>query len=283
MSKTTNRSKCILALSDLHCGSVYGMLPPDFVTSDDGAKKQNPGQRYLWECWTYLRDRIKGLPITAVVVNGDCIDGRQQAQRGTELALPMLEDQTAAAECCLKFLRPATGDAKWYFTQGTEYHDAKAGREVEVLARAMGATPYVGLGTGRYCREALDLEIDGVITNFAHGISCSGGLYRATAPDREAVWSALAGKEGKMPRADCLVRSHAHYFVHLEHQTKHAVICPAWQLQTRFMRKNSVYRMLPDIGAVLVWIDGEAKARREDGVFVQKILFDLPKIGTTKV
>jgi hypothetical protein len=260
------------------------MLPPDFQTSDDGAKKQNPGQRYLWECWQYLIKRVAGLPVAAVVVNGDCIDGRQEAQRGTELALPMLEDQTAAAEKCLLTLKAGIkAKPKWYFTQGTEYHDAKAGREVEVLARALGATPYSGLGTGRYCREVLDLEIDGVVCNFAHGISCSGGLYRATAPDREAVWSALAGKEGKMPKADALVRSHAHYFVHLEHQTKHAAICPAWQLQTRFMRKNSVYRMLPDIGAILLWIDGEAKARREDGVFVEKILFELPKIGTTKL
>jgi len=278
------RDKCVLVVGDLHCGSIYGMLPPDFQTSDEGVKRQNPGQKYLWDCWQYLAARIAGLPIVAVVVNGDCIDGRQQAQRGTELALPMLEDQTAAAEKCLLTLKDGIkAKPKWYFTAGTEFHDQKAGREVEVLARALGATPYNGLGTGRYCREVLDLEIDGVVGNFAHSISCSGGLYRATAPDREAVWSALAGKEGKMPKADVLVRSHAHYFVHLEHQTKHALICPCWQLQTRFMRKNSVYRMIPDIGAVIIWIDGEAKARREDGVFVEKILFDLPKIGTTKL
>ena len=276
--------KCVLVLSDLHCGSIYGMMPPGFETSDGAEKKQNPGQRYLWECWEYLAEKVADLPIVAAVVNGDCIDGRQQAQRGTELALPMIEDQTAAAEATLKFLfGKIKTNPKKYFTQGTEYHDAKAGREVEVLARSLGATRYNGLGTGRYCREALDLEIDGVVINFAHGISCSGGLYRATAPDREAVWSALAGKEGKLPKADALVRSHAHYFVHLEHQTKHAAICPCWQLQTRFMRKNSIYRMLPDIGAILLWIDGDAKARHEDGVFLQKILFDLPKIGTTKL
>jgi hypothetical protein len=275
---------CVLVVSDLHCGSIYGMLPPGFQTSDGKTLGQNPGQAYLWKCWQFLCDRVAKLPVAAVVVNGDVIDGRQQAQRGTELALPMIEDQSAAAEAALAHLKAALGSRpKFYFTQGTEYHDAKAGREVEVVARALSATPYSGLGTGRYCREVLDLEIDGVVCNFAHGISVSGGLYRATSPDREAVWSALAGKEGKMPRADALVRSHAHYFVHVEHQTKHAVICPAWQLQTRFMRKNSVYRMIPDIGAILLWIDGEAKRRREDGVFVEKILFDLPKIGTTKL
>jgi hypothetical protein len=278
------KDKCVLFVGDLHCGSIYGMMPPGFVASDDAEKKQNPGQRYLWECWEDMTSRVADLPIVAVVVNGDCIDGRQQAQRGTELALPMLEDQTAAAEQTLTYLFDRIKNKpKKYFTQGTEYHDAKAGREVEVLARSLGATRYNGLGTGRYCREVLDLEIDGVVINAAHSISCSGGLYRATAPDREAVWSALAGKEGKMPKADALVRSHAHYFVHLEHQTKHATICPCWQLQTRFMRHNSVYRMIPDIGVVVLWVDGDAKAQHDDPIQVKKILYDLPKIGTTKL
>jgi hypothetical protein len=41
--------------------------------------------------------------------------------------------------------------------------------------------------------------------------------------------------------------------------------------------------MLPDIGAVLLWIDPNAKRRHEDGVNVKKILFDLPKMETTKL
>jgi hypothetical protein len=260
------------------------MLPPNFRTSDDAPRALNPGQEYLWQCWEYLRDKVRSLPIAAVVVNGDIVDGRQQAQRGTELCLPLIEDQAAAAEQTLRYLLSGIASRpKLYMTQGTEYHDAKAGREVEVVARMLGARPYRGLGTGRHCREVLDLDVDGVVVNFSHGISVSGGLYRATSPDREGVWSALAGKEGKLPRADVVVRSHAHYFVHVEHASKHIVITPCWQLQTRYMRRNSVYRMLPDIGAVLVWIDGERKQRKEDGVIIEKILFDLPRVGTTKL
>jgi|SRR5579884_584196 len=273
--------KCLLVVSDLHCGSIYGLLPPGFTTSDGRVVSPNAGQAYLWSCWSSLAEHVGKLKIAGVIVNGDVVDGRQQAQRGTELCLPMIEDQAAAAEACLKFLRKHTGSAKWYFTQGTEYHDAKAGREVEVVARALNARPYVGAGTGRYCREVLDLEVDGVVSNFSHGISVSGGLYRATSPDREGVWSALAGKEGKVPKADAVVRSHAHYFVHVEHESKHILITPCWQLQTRFMRRNSAYRMLPSIGAVLLWIDGGAKRRGDDPVRVQKILYPLPPIKTT--
>lgn len=34
---------CVLVVSDLHCGSIYGMLPPGFQTSDGKTLGQNPG------------------------------------------------------------------------------------------------------------------------------------------------------------------------------------------------------------------------------------------------
>ncbi len=275
--------KRILVLSDLHCGSIYGMHPPKFLASDDRGVPQNPGQAYLWRCWKDLAARVKRMRIHAVVVNGDVIDGYQRAQRGTELNLPMIADQAAAAEEVLKVMKKATGKAVWYFTQGTEYHDSKAGREIENVARSLGAQSYRGLGTGRHSREVLDLEVDGVVCNFMHGVSCSSGLYRATAPDREGIWSALAGKEGKMPKADAVVRSHAHFFVRVEHPTKHILITPCWELQTRFMRKNSAYRMLPDIGAVILVIDPAAKKAGEDPIHLKKILYPLPPIKTVKL
>ncbi len=274
---------CVVVVSDLHCGSIYGMLPPKFLTSDEKIVGQNPGQQYLWKCWEDAISRVRNLPVQAIVLNGDAIDGSQRAQRGTELSLPMLEDQTTAAEATLRPLLDALPGVPSYAVQGTEYHDAKAGREVEVLARALRCQPYNGLGSGRYCREVLDLEIDGVVLNFAHGISVAGGLYRATPPDREGVWSALAGKEGRAPKSDVVVRSHVHNFIHVEHANKHIVITPCWQLQTRYMRKNSVYRMMPDIGLIVIWVDVEEKTRGEDPIHVDKILYRLPDRKPTKL
>jgi hypothetical protein len=43
-----NGTKNILVLGDVHVGSIYGLLPPDFVSSDGGEKPQNDGQKYLW-------------------------------------------------------------------------------------------------------------------------------------------------------------------------------------------------------------------------------------------
>jgi len=253
----------ILVVSDLHVGSVYGLLPPGYHDSRGNEIRQNIGQKYLWDCWMDLAARLKRLRPDVVVVNGDLVDGR----RG-ELCLQSPVDQ---AEACLQVLQ-ALGcrGAKWFFIQGTEFHDSEVGREVEVVASRIG-TAYTGLGAGVYTREVLDLECGGVVVNFAHGISTGAGLYRAVAIDREALWSALAGKVGCLPKADVIVRSHAHYFVHVEHASKHAVVTPCWQLQTRFMRRRSVYRMVPDIGAVVLDVaPGQVRVR--------KILYPLPSL-----
>lgn len=275
------KPKKIGVVSDMHCGSIFGLLPPDFITSDGREIRPNVGQSYLWKCWEDAAGYVGELD--ALIVNGDAIDGGQQAQHGTELCLPMLEDQSEAAYQCLKFLRKETEHPAVYCVTGTEYHDSKAGREMEVIAQRLGAKRYQGLGTGRFCHEVLDLEVDGVILNFSHGTSIAGGLYRATPPDREAVWSALAGKTGKAPKADVCVRSHAHHFVHVEHPSKHAVVSPCWQLQTRFMRKHSVYRMMPDIGMLVIEVDGDAKKRGDDPCRITKRLYPLPEPRVTKL
>ncbi len=275
-------AKGVLVVSDLHVGSIFGMLPPDFKSSDDRIIPQSHAQQYLWERWQDLIRVVSGLNIVVVVMNGDMVDGTQDRQKGTELALPILADQAEAALECLRPVKRALGpDVVWYGIQGTEYHEGKAGREAEIVAMGIGARPYQGLGTGRFCREVLNLRIDGVIGNFSHGTSVATGFYRATPADREGIWSALAGKEGKMPKAEYVVRAHAHNYVHVEHASKHIVIGPCWQLQTRYMRKNSVYRMVPDLGAVIYWIDGSLAKYGADPVVVQKLLYPLPPVPVT--
>ncbi len=274
-----NNPKRILVVSDLHVGSIYGILPPKFVTSAGAEILPNVGQKYLWQCWEHAAANVGAVDV--LVVNGDAIDGKQQAQEGTEICLPLLEDQSEAAYQCLDYLQRAINFPKIFCVAGTEYHDQRAARETEVIAQRIGAQRYQGMGTGRYCREVLDLEVNGAILNFSHGTSIAGGLYRATPPDREAVWSALSGKQGKAARADAVIRSHAHHFVHVEHPSKHALITPCWQLQTRFMRKNSVYRMMPDIGYVVVSIDPDAKKLGDDPCIISKKLYPLPEPKVT--
>jgi predicted phosphodiesterase len=227
--------------------------------------------------WATTRDRID-----AIVVVGDVVDGKQFKSHGAELCLPLIVDQEEASEAILTPLLSAT-KCPVYFVKGTFYHDDEAGRSVDNVAKALRGVMYEGLGSGTYAKSVLDLNVDGVVCDFSHGISVSGGLYRAVAIDREALWSVLAAKMNETPNADVIVRGHAHYFVHIEHTSKHALILPAWQLQTDYMRKNSRYRMIPDIGAVKLSIDGDAKKRGEDPCQIRKRIYKLPKPSVTNL
>jgi hypothetical protein len=265
----------ILCVSDIHPGSIFGMLPPDFVASTGMPVHQAVWQRYLWECWLDMIAWATKAPLDAIVVVGDVVEGKQFKGHCSELCLPLVLDQEEASQAILGPLI-AKAKCKTYFVKGTFYHDDELGRSVDNVAKGLKATVYDGLGTGKYAKEVLDLDVDGVVLDFSHGISVSGGLYRAVSIDREALWSALAGKADQVPKADVIIRGHAHYFVHVEHSSKHGLILPAWQLQTSFMRKNSRYRMIPDIGAVVLEIDGEAKKRGEDPCRLRKKLYPLP-------
>lgn len=272
----------VLVVSDLHAGSDVGLWPDKGMPMPDGTERPlNSGQKHLLSCWRHLTNVVKNdIRPDIVVVNGDLLDGDQRKSAGTEAVTTILPAQQKAA---IKLLEPLTGSAKEvYVTRGTPYHDGLRGMNVELVADQLGA---VESAPGWHSWNLLDLEINGVVLNIQHGISASSGLYRATALDREGIWSALAGKDGKVPKADAVVRSHVHSFVAVQHPSKWIVVTPCWQLQTEYMRKNSAYRMLPDIGAVILDVDPSAKKKGEDPINLRKLLYSLPvtKPITSKV
>jgi len=277
----------LLLLSDLHIGSIFGLLPPDFVANDGSEVRQNAGQQYLWECFSDMISWAAGFHIDAIFINGDLIDGRQPKSQGAELCLPLPNDQEEAAVFTLRFLRNKLKkllklepevEIPTYVVQGTEYHDGRGASELESIAARLNAVEYQCLhGTGRFTREVCGVNFDGVNVNLAHHVGGGGGFAKSGGIDRELLWSAIAGVEDRALRADLLCRSHLHYFVHLEKPTQHAVITPCWQLQTRFMRKRSVYSLRPDIGAVIAHLDPSEKAAGRDPIAISKMLYPLPE------
>lgn len=275
--------KRIAVVSDLQCGSIFGMLPPNFLTSEGIPKIQNAGQKYLWECWIDFCERAGRFDPDAIIANGDMNDGRQRKSEGVELSLNLIADQVNAAVRCLRVLKKRCPRAKWYFTRGTAYHVGHAGQDEEEVAKALNAEKYSSVGTGVYVREVLWLDIEGVIVEAAHHIGVSQGFYRLTQLDKEMQWSAMAAKDNTkgVPKADLLIRSHVHNFQHAEHASKQGLVTPCWQLQTSFMRKNSTYRMLPDIGGVFIEIDGSAKKKGKPPCRILKELYPLPAVQVT--
>lgn len=280
------KTKRLCVIGDLHVGSVFGLAPPDFITSDDIVLSLNKAQQYLWECWVDFASRTGKYDPDIVIVNGDLVEGIQRKEGGLGLSLRSMVDQKAAAIEVLTLLKKAVrSDCKFFFVQGTKYHTGENGEAEEDVAALFGARRYSSVGAGRLVREVLWLDVSGVIVECAHAIGGTTGFYRATALDREMQWSAMAGKDESkgVPKADILLRSHVHFFISLEHASKQGAILPCWQLQTRYARKGSLHRMLPDIGGVFITVDPLAKRRGEPAGRLIKQLYSLPPVPITKV
>ena len=283
-----NRSKAlltgirnILVIGDLHVGSIYGMLPPDFVSSDGAEKPQNDGQKYLWECWQDMKTKAARFSIDSVVVNGDLIEGKQPKQRASELTLVAPNDQESAAVFLMRDLRnwieKNTGrQVPFFFVQGTEYHEGRGAEELEsIAARVQGANIDSNF-SGRHCKEVLDLDMGGTVLNFAHHLGGGSGFTRSGSLDAEALWCQITSSKGQAVAADLIVRSHLHFFMHVEHTGRHAFLCPCWQLQTRFARHRSAYKLMPDIGALIFHVSPDAKKQGADPIAFTKLLYRLP-------
>jgi len=267
----------VLVISDGHVGSIAGLWPYDFVLPDGRKVGLNDGQRYLLSCWKDFCSFVRRERPDILVINGDWVDGEAYRSLGKESTTTLMAAQKKAA---IELLSPILDVAKErYVVQGTEYHDLRSGEAAEDIAREIGA---IGPHRGAFSHEFLNLDLDGVVINFSHGISTTTGLYRAVAVDRESLWAGLAKERVSNSDADLIVRSHAHCFVHVEGHSRHALITPCWQLQTRYMRRHSLYRLLPDIGAVLISVYPRLRKEKRDPFVIQKLLYPLPPFPVVK-
>jgi len=271
----------ILVVGDLHVGSIYGMLPPDFVSSDGAEKPQNDGQKYLWDCWQDMKTKAAKFSIDSVVVNGDLIEGKQAKQKASELTLVAPNDQESAAVFVLRDLRNwleknTRRTVPFFIVQGTEYHEGRGAEELESIAGRIQGETIKSNFSGRHCKEVLDLDIGGTVLNFAHHLGGGSGFTRSGSLDAEALWCQVTSSKGQAIAADLIVRSHLHYYMHVEHVNRHAFLCPCWQLQTRFARHRSAYKLIPDIGALIFHINPEGKKHGIDPIAFTKLLYRLP-------
>jgi hypothetical protein len=273
-----------VVVSDIHAGSIYGLLPPGFITFEGVEKKLNVGQQYLWECWQDFCERVKEFKPDFVIANGDLIDGPQKKNHGSELSLITPGDQSKAATQTLQYLRKATGSAcKWYFTQGTPYHTGAYGDAEEDIAHKCSAEKYPSVGTGKYCREVLTLEVDGgLMVEAAHHIS-TASVYKTTPLEKESQATWMANVTHETPRIDLAIRSHVHHYRNVEHGTGKILTTPCWQLQTRYARKNSVSRLLPDIGGVFFVLDYQAKKAGGEWCRLWPEKYILPPVQVAKL
>lgn len=226
------RPDLIIVISDLHCGSTVGLLPPGFQTLEGQRVAQNPIQLWLWKCWLdanrWIADLAAGRPFV-LVVNGDAIEGNHH--KTTQIISPDIGDHVEAA---IHVLRPLVAKAaKTFFVKGTECH---VGNAEIVLGKALKTE--VDRETGQPAWDRLVIDVNGVRCVFRHHIGTSmrrglAGTQLSMQLAEEQVEAANAGEE--IPRVLCC--AHRHKFGYYQDNRGLSLVTPPWQGLTRFAHK----------------------------------------------
>ena len=187
----------VLIVSDLHCGSHFGLTPPRWQHKADSAKYQKL-QAITWEWWCKEIKRAGNIDL--VICNGDAIDGTGYRSGGTEQITTDRQEQVEIAIECLSKIKAK----KFHFTYGTPYHNGDAEDYELSIAKSFDAK----IGGHEW------VQVGGVVFDCKHTIGGSVVPHaRYTALGREDLWAGLWNELGASPKANIIVRSHVHYHV----------------------------------------------------------------------
>jgi hypothetical protein len=153
----------IVTISDTHCGSNVGLMPPKFVRLDEITVDHNPVQEWLWSCWT---DLLKRLPrkIDLLILNGDLIEGVHH--QTNEIISANTFDHVA---CAIQALEPIVNRAgRVVIVEGTECHTHSSEHSI---ARHFDRT------TPTKAYPFWLAEVCGVVVSARHHMSCTSRIH----------------------------------------------------------------------------------------------------------
>jgi hypothetical protein len=256
--------KKILAFGDMHSGSLYGLLPPDFVDVRGNPHEQAPGQKYLWDCWTEMLGSVPPASVDMVAVVGDTIDGKQPKSNGEPLTLHRLEDQVDAARVVLEGVRRRFPTAEWVFVEGTPYHETAD--VLRPLVREFSRWPL---------EQTQRFPVGEAWVQLHHEVG--GGMCKSAPLEREIVRDLLAAGRHKWQDHHVLVRAHRHCWGGWFEGKRVAISLPCWQLQSEHAARRSPAAYVADIGAVILTVDDSLLRRGMCPASFKEHLFPHPQ------
>lgn len=233
--------KKVMAIGDLHCGSMVGLTHPDWIIREGRDKSYYDIQVNLWNQFNEIVDAAG--TVDALIVNGDVVDGKGCASGGTEqITTDMLEqtDMAIAAISQIDF-------KKAFFTYGTPYHvTTKSGEDFEkIVANAFNAP----------IEDETNVEVDGVLFNAKHKLGTSPSSFnRATAISKQHIWDVLNSHYGQDPTIDVFLRSHVHFYFHCDDSHYDGFILPALQASATKFGARQCYGST-DCGVMLFYVE----------------------------
>lgn len=203
--------RTLVIISDLHCGSIFGLTPRGWQTDSPYHKSQ----KEAFDSYTNIVHKWTKPDI--LIFNGDAIDGKQVKSGGAELLTTDRNVQAEIAEYCISMWKAK----KIFMSYGTSYHTGESEDFEYNIAKNLGAT----------IEGRLLLNIEGLTIDARHKVSSSSIYHgKATPLLKEVMWTMLKEASQGWPKVDILIRSHVHYHLWIEEPGKVAFTTPALQL-----------------------------------------------------
>jgi hypothetical protein len=223
------RPELLVVVSDLHCGSSVGLMPPDseIVGGNTIHFGKNHHQSWLWNCWQDAQaqvGKLVGRDPFALLCNGDATEGIHH--KSPEVVASLIEHHCAMAATALKpWADKAT---KTYITRGTECHT----HDIEgYLARLLNAE------TGE-ARDKWLLDIAGCRVDAAHHIGATSRAYLEASALSIVLGNArLNSIRAGHPCAQVFLRAHRHCGGVYSDGSGMMCVTGGWQFLTRHAHK----------------------------------------------
>lgn len=233
--------KRVVIISDLHCGHMVGLTPPDYQTTSGSLVKFGDMQKAVYDFYLVTLKALQ--PINILIVNGDCIDGKGERSGGTEIIEPDRTVQCDMAVRCIEAVRAKN----IIVVAGTPYHAGVTEDFERSIADAVGAH----FGGHEW------VDVNGTIIDVKHKIGSSTIPHgRSTAINRDRLWNQLWSIDDSQPLADIIIRSHVHYHTYSGDADVLAMTTPALQ---GYGSKYGVRQCSGRVDIGLVHIDIDSK------------------------
>jgi len=270
-------SKSIFLLSDLHCGAVSAIMWEP--RGNEEARKRHKALKSFWES---MPDQWQNKTQTAIIINGEPVNGQGRKQNGGENWTSNITLQLDDAERLIRLFRYKS----ILLTRGSGYHstDGQTNYEEE-LARRLGAIKYVGMfgdalsehesgksmlygikdAGGRWGQHTdyyLWLGVHDKLFSVTHHIGFSRWQsYRTTGIAAEM--SNINHLRGRYfpDNMECtnVIRSHVHYQVLVSYGTQNGYTTLCWKLAYSFQYHGGMAATNGHIGGCEVLVESNGK------------------------
>lgn len=208
--------KRILALADIHAGSLYGLTPPRFFVNKLRFPKLYRLQKEMWDSYLSILKKVGKVDVALIL--GDVIEGKGRKAGGTEHITTDLLEQ---ADIAVEVLSHIKAD-KLFFTYGTSYHTVSgSGEDIDkVVADRLNSA----------IDSHLYLDVEGVTFDCRHHQESSSNPHgRLTPLSKSKLWNNLQSIRKTAPNSDVILRGHSHYYTYCGEEGWLAMSLPALQ------------------------------------------------------